>query len=1099
MSSCDQLRVYIGDTVENAGERRFLEDISAVIERGGGNAVVLANFQCAGRQIDFVIATESGAALFEVKSSNTPLRGQINGDWEKEKQDGNWTLYRNGYQQALNAKNRLRDEMRKFKEIGGYYPAAFVTFPFGLAEGSELTRGDNKVAVQREDLVSTWLNGRGGFAWSLNDWERFAESLSLKRVEIAGAIANADDEHRREILARYKSAFLDEHAPQASEWLPESEDDRSSVWNKLNSPHGAFIHGPSGCGKTLLTKSIACRLTESGSPCVLVSAKEYSGDWRACLRREVGLLIDDSIQELLAIFRNGRAPTYLILDGLNELDADSQARAVRGIGALARKFGFRIIVTSQLPPPRSLKALTAIEVLYPSAPLKRAIAESSGKHLNSPAIEALSAVKSGFEASIVGQIGALDSGFETRPRLVDQFIRSQLGEFARDGSRACRYLASLLSNRIAFSIGEVELDDLLLEVGVSVSALDALFNSGLLVRRGGRVSFRHEILQSACAAFELSRKVSENPETMGHVLSLTRFAYLAKDVVSALESPEICTKFLSSVTDSGLIAQAAIGNLGAIAKQAAETLVEETTSSVIEEISCARLTLTGEDASKVVGWEPSSLSKRTDAEISRLRALGRIFLQGQKLPTYLEMCRLIDARLTVERKRLFDDAKRYNVAIKSGGFALAHNYGFCSSEIGFTTIAATIRSSFGDRRLEDQCLPASLLPLSSSEIYFFLESKRYARDCWDNEDFSVQLCEFLERRFRYEPYHLQLTALDACLGLWEISTERKERLISAVQDILENTRNWAISTQAIDILRSFGALDDDVQNHRAIVRENIQSVLSGHQISLKDRADLALGVYVGQFDHALSTAYCEEWNALTEEQHKSMLRWAIRSDGLARSLGYAWIVHELSEFDDPTDIETLKKVTELPDPKSSHPQDSISAFLVACRVFGRHNTELPKSEVSKDVGAVAFSVFGEIMHIIGQGHAVGRSHEVWMQLNTLPADRVLGCLGDIQSALDYWPPESNEAALFSRLNFVQSFPEFCLGLSRRFLDDMNPALGYRGEKSTSDRHDALAFQIIEKYGDREDIDRLRKAMSVPKWEKHAISVIRKLDTIAETH
>ena len=55
---------------------------------------------------------------------------------------------------------------------------------------------------------------------------------------------------------------------------------------------------------------------------------------------------------------------------------------------------------------------------------------------------------------------------------------------------------------------------------------------------------------------------------------------------------------------------------------------------------------------------------------------------------------------------------------------------------------------------------------------------------WDSEDFSDQLSEFLEQRFRYEPYHLKLASLDACLGLGDISPARHGRLTTMVRSIL---------------------------------------------------------------------------------------------------------------------------------------------------------------------------------------------------------------------------------------------------------------------------------------------------------------------------
>ena len=783
MATSDLIQVFVGDPIEDPAELAFIGNVAKALKQSGRSAILFANFQCAGRQIDCVIATGSGATLFEIKTSQTPLRGDINGAWEREKPDGSWAVYTNGYQQALNAKNRFRDEMSRLKPINNYYPAAFVVFPFGVPIGSQLTAGDFKVAVERNDLVESWLAEQGNLTWSLDDWARFAERLSLKRVDLANVLAGPKNEKKRETLERYMSAFQDEHGAAGRDWLSESEDQIASIGQGLQSPHGAVIHGPSGCGKTLLAKWIACELTDRGSPCLFISAKDFTGNWRACLTREVALLTDDPVREVLAAMRTATVPAYLILDGLNELDNASQARALRGLNALARKLGFRILVASQHAPPKLLQALASITIAPPSQTLKRRIAEASGNRLNDAANATLAAVESGFEAFIVGELGKLESGVETRPRLVDQFIRARLGVLARDGSRACRRLAFELTERVAFSISEVELDDLFSEIGVSMSTVDALFDSGLLVRRGGLVTFRHEILQSACAAFKLAQKAAEDPATMGRLFSSATHNYLAQDALGAFESVDACRAVLKTVTDSDLIGHAAIG------KTAAEALLAEAKDSVLEEISAARMQYAGDDGAKYLEWDPATLCYRSAEEIARLQALGLMTLRGHAVSTYLELCRTVDARLSEERQRLSDLARRYESPIKSDSFALVHGYQFGGGEVGFTKIASTLQSYFGKDRMVDGPLPASLLTGTPSEIYFYLEFKHRAQDFWDNGDFADQLTEFLEQRFRYEPYHLKLASLNACLGLGDIGSERQNRLTSAVQGILESSQH----------------------------------------------------------------------------------------------------------------------------------------------------------------------------------------------------------------------------------------------------------------------------------------------------------------------
>lgn len=1089
------MQLFVGDEIEDLAELAFLENITSKLQQYDRSAIILANFHCVGRQIDFVVATGSGAALFEIKSSVRPLKGAENGPWGREKSDGNWEDCSSGYQQALNAKNRLRDEMGKFKPIGKYYPSAFVVFPFGVPKGSQLGGGDFKVWVDRNDLVEQWLTLDEDFTWSLNDWSKFAERMSLKRADVASILAGQKNARQRAVLARYMAAFKDEYATQPWNWLSESEDQIASIREGLKSPHGLVIHGPSGCGKTLLAKRIACELTDQGSPCLFIAASEFTGDWRACLMREMAMLSNDSGQDVLMAMRAQSAPAYLVFDGLNELNHSIQARALRGMSALSRKFGFRIIVTHQNPPPQSLKALACFSLAPPSQALKRRIAEASGNLLNAAAVATLDAVGSGFEAYIIGELGNLESSIDTRPRLIDQFIRRRLSTHARDGSRACRHLAFEMTERIAFSISEIDLDDLFCEIGVTGSTVDALFENGLLARRGARVTFRHEIIQTACAAFRLAHLAVSNPSGMGRLFSSATHNYLAHDALSAIESVESCRVVLETVTDSELLAQAAIGRLGAIAQIAGEQLLLETKSSALNEISVVRLQYAGEGESKHIQWDPLTVSPRSPEEIARLRALGLLTVRGSALPNYLELCRAVDGRLNEERQRLSDLASLYKSPIKSDAFALAYGYGFGRPNIGFTTIASTLQSSFGmDRVVAALPLP-SLLSSTSGEAYFYLETKRRVQTFWSNEEFAIQLCEFLEQRFRYEPYHLKLASLDACLGLQDIQPETRSRLQAAVHEILASTQNWAISTQAIDILRMTGALDNEAQEHRHFVRSQIEEVLTTSDMADGDRASMALSLYVGQFDHPYSTAYCEEWNCLSESQKKFLLRWAIKSPNLKNGLSLNWIVQEVAELGDPEDVELLRPFTLLPEANSFLPDDAMSAFCTACRAFGLHRVALSDIDPTGDRDRVLIQFRRLLSHLDADASAVAPI-DIWEELAKLPLDKVLKCLAVLQRALNYWCPQS-EQRLFGPVNIVERFAKECLLLSRRFVDAGKPTIQSGDQAILGTSADRIAFQIIENFGDRTDLERLRKANFRSEWAGYAVSAIRVLDSMRE--
>jgi hypothetical protein len=164
--------------------------------------VILANLQLGGRQIDCVVATTHSVSVVEVKSSFLPVRGDINGRWAQFHVSGYWRSYTNAYQQALAAKNVLRDAMTAMKPVGNFYPDGHVIFTSGFAEGSQVTAGDFKVTIAALDQFPSSFKLQGIAPWSLNDWHDFAAKLALTPISINQAVASANYRATTEILSR---------------------------------------------------------------------------------------------------------------------------------------------------------------------------------------------------------------------------------------------------------------------------------------------------------------------------------------------------------------------------------------------------------------------------------------------------------------------------------------------------------------------------------------------------------------------------------------------------------------------------------------------------------------------------------------------------------------------------------------------------------------------------------------------------------------------------------------------------------------------------------------------------------------------------------
>lgn len=260
-------KICIGAPIEHESERKFLSFIVSWLEEKKIPSIVLANIELEGRQIDCIIATANSASVVEVKTSQLPIRGEVNGTWTRLSASGEWKDYTNAYQQVVGAKNSVRDAMQAAKSVGKFYPDGYVVFTSPILEGSVVTPGNFKALVTTIDLFPGQLKTVGASPWSLADWEAFARALKLGPVTLDQATAGREAREEFDLLASYNAAVAAEYERDGKSWLPETDDQRAGLMDAVAADAGCFISGPSGCGKSLMAKWLAASLAESGHAC----------------------------------------------------------------------------------------------------------------------------------------------------------------------------------------------------------------------------------------------------------------------------------------------------------------------------------------------------------------------------------------------------------------------------------------------------------------------------------------------------------------------------------------------------------------------------------------------------------------------------------------------------------------------------------------------------------------------------------------------------------------------------------------------------------------------------------------------------------------
>lgn len=1078
--------IYIGAPIELASERAVVAALAERLEQNQAPYVVIANAQIGGRQIDCIIATAAFVTVIEVKLSRSSIRGGLNGDWSRMDASGDWRPYGNAYQQAVGAKNALRDALSVQSPAGAYYPDACVIFAAPPPVGSQVTAGDFKarVATLTEFLVDFPQGTAKRPPWALDQWHAFATSMSLTAVSIDEAVGGDQTRCDTERLRLYNAAVAEEYGRGGGRWLHE-DGAPDALERAASEGGGCVIIGPSGCGKTLMAKSLASRLATDGAPVLYFAAKDFAGEWAKTVRREIGLLTETPPAELLRAAANGDQSVFLIVDGVNEL-AGSEALALRGLRALARRLDAKIVLTAQ-EVPAGFEGLSTFEVPRPSAPLKRRIAERNGRRLTPSVADLLGAVGSGFEAEMVGDLGTTLAGEPTRLALIDQYIRTRLGAHARAGAFGLRQLAVTLHSEIAFSIVEPRFDELMRREAVSFEACDGMFATGLLVRRVGRVSFSHEMILNGCAAFGLADIGAQDPEALGMGLSTPLLAPLAGEIVTAIEDPDTSMRVLEAATSRDLLAAAAAGNFGSIAASNARKLIQATKQACIDEIGAVSLEFDQSNQVYVTRWGEAGRRDWTPAEQARLEAIGQLATSLVGFQDYQDLCAVMDARLLEERLRLSPVAKAAGVGIKSPSFALA--YYSMGDEIGFSRI-----SHHGTRRSLTNgldVLPAlDVAALTSGQLHFYLENRRTFFGSEESGKFAEELILVLRERFTREPYHVQLAALSAVGFAREAPGAVLAELVEAINALEVPQHNWAINSSIIDALGFLGALDADAENARDGIRGQVAAALTKGAVG-----NDALTLYVAMFDHPFSAIYYEEIMALSEEQRRVLYRRALTSSEIKRSLSLSWIMAEVARLEDPADAPLFARFVAMPDPRNPFPQEEWGAFTLSLRFLGRHGVPLPatKAETEVEHCLIDIRILVHAAESRRPEHLVA-AHEAWVRLDARAPGLVVGCLSEIHAALTerHWAGDNRP---YPPIDLRDTYPAEILRLARRFVNAAIDPQYFRAVP-LRERGPELAFSTLGRLGDRSDVDVLRRLGREHRFSSFAIAALRTLDSAA---
>jgi hypothetical protein len=479
-------------------------------------------------------------------------------------------------------------------------------------------------------------------------------------------------------------------------------------------------------------------------------------------------------------------------------------------------------------------------------------------------------------------------------------------------------------------------------------------------------------------------------------------------------------------------------------------------------------------------------------ERARLAAIGERAASSIGLDTYFSLCAEMDARLASERQRLSAVAKDARFPLKSEGFALAY-YGF-GDQIGFGIVSRAGHAGFTNLSGGPEKRQFYFEEMSSGQLHFLMENSHALFADEDAGHLAEELIYVLRERFRWEPYHVQLAILLAAASAYRTPEEIRKRLIEELRSLDISPSNWAINTSIVDALKFLGALDNEAEDTRAEIRRELASVL-GNDDDAVDR-DLALSLCLRIFDHPFDWVYGEEIYKLEEPLRRRLYRRALGASNIKRCMNLVWLSRQVASFDDASDASVMQPLAILPDPSNGFPQEEWGGLVVATRFLGRHGAELPRVDGARPEDLC----LSEIRTLIYNAEYHEDSHQeetrlAWQRLHALSPQLVIGCIAEVHDALTqhHW---SEMELPYGTLDFAKIYPTESLRVARRFVIDGTEAQYFR-RVPHRDWGPTFAFDTVGRYGDRSDIEPLRKLTFAHPFARYALRAIKLLEGVPD--
>ncbi len=993
-------------------EARFLRTLCADLEPTG--ALILANFHAGSRQIDFVVVTESMAAVIELKHLPEPIFGQQNGRWLIEDRSGKRVPYPgpNPWQQTLEQKYALSDEMRQYEGRRGGYSSrrffaefdAYVCIAPQLHPRSDVFRGDNKVAVRSyADVIEALQSGAKAASWSRADWLQFAaEHLSLTPSTLdeatdPKALAAAD------VVRAYESRIECVLGFQLPPLLP-ATDERSVGQTLIDSILGNDNHllvGPSGSAKTFHLHHAAVAAARHGIEIpIFVEPRMYrGGDFWSLVRRGVAPMHSGDARTFLDAVRLCGLRPLLLVDALNECPVEHVSELLRGVQTFALHFDARVVLTSQaeLDLPDDLTPRIT-HLTTPVAEDKRLIyCHHASIASSSDADYFCEAFTNAYELTVAGRCHTTGAPAVSRTELFDRYVQARLPENYHVGTALLRAVATEMAQTVSSAWEQTEYERFserfLAEHGGTLVTLDCLRRCGLIRLNDGFFSFEHELLADYFNATAIHRR-HDRSSALASELRKPRNQRLVELVLPRLTDDDTIGEVLSVVVDRLLLSRVLDGRCGprpravllahidALFKRSAEELTKITCKCYVVDLDGGRRRLGAVAMEGHGGWNVYGVR------------LCELVAHHLDIPSIaLRFLELLDVTEWALRRAADDAAARDNLKPSRIWEETLRMYGGITRssgpELACTVMLAELRNaSMGQMYSQGLPIRSALLERATapSESHFALLALLQERRTVGDEDLET-ISDLVERGWRSAIYILRVDALEFVRWLrHDFSTDAIARICNLLRGF--QTDNIFVNTALLETLARYGGLEAPVTTESALAE--MRATIAPDAWGNPALADLArvCGVEPGEvlaghaygclsriFEDIFQGAYCEAYYALSREEKSAILSLAATSSDCG--FHSSWVLCELLEHGGPEALPVYQQYASTIDGQSSFAQETSAAFLLALEGCARFMDTPPPYLGDDTPPHRAWKIIGEIVFWTHRQSSIARG--LWSQ------------------------------------------------------------------------------------------------------------------------